>query len=144
MIRRVSLFVYVIIHCNVLIIIRLLVFIIGKLCSRLSRVDSKRTVSYSASDKVGINLHNDNGIHYPGVRFIYTNTYVTKTYNFLPKEHSVTKVTLQSGLSDLEGSSPAFNKHKRCRNAKGANHVQLIMCQFFLCCMNFFANRRFH
>ena len=35
---QVSLFVYVIIHCHVLIIIRLLVFIIGKLCSRLSRV----------------------------------------------------------------------------------------------------------
>ena len=34
-------FVYVIIHCDVLIIIRLLVFIIGKLCSRLSRADSK-------------------------------------------------------------------------------------------------------
>ena len=30
-----------IIHCDVLIIIRLLVFIIGKLCSRLSCVDSK-------------------------------------------------------------------------------------------------------
>ena len=41
MIRQVSLSVYVIIHCNVLIIIRLLVFIIGKLCSRLSRVDSR-------------------------------------------------------------------------------------------------------
>ena len=41
MIRQVSLSVYVIIHCDVLIIIRLLVFIIGKLCSRLSRVDSK-------------------------------------------------------------------------------------------------------
>ena len=32
---------FVIIHCDVLIIIRLLVFIIGKLCSRLSRIDSK-------------------------------------------------------------------------------------------------------
>ena len=45
MIRRVSLFVFVIIHCDVLIIIRLLVFIIGKLCSRLSRVDSNENES---------------------------------------------------------------------------------------------------
>ena len=50
MIRRISLFVYVIIHCDVLIIIRLLVFIIGKICSRLSRVDGK--INQAEKEKV--------------------------------------------------------------------------------------------
>ena len=35
-------FVYVIVHCDVLIIVRLLVSIIGKLCSRLIRVESNK------------------------------------------------------------------------------------------------------
>ena len=61
----------------------------------------------------------------------------------LISQQSIPKIKVLCSLSclktgsDLECSSLVLDKHERCRNTKGTNHAQLIMCRFCPCGMKF-------